>query len=94
MSQAGQFPGRLVCLRSGKAFVPATAQECEPTKRVFALEMQEDRAMRPLIAGNEQVHTETKDFLGKDVVVMGRYHTDTRLLIASGIEPKETSAFP
>lgn len=91
VAQTGQFPGKLVCLRSDRGFVPASADDCDAAKRVYALQMADDDALRPLIAGNQEVFDQMQSLLGRDVVVTGRYHTNTGMVIASAVLPKETT---
>jgi len=91
VAQTGQFPGKLVCLRSDRAFVPANADDCDATRRVYALQMANDDALRPLVAGNQEVFDQMQSMLGRDVVVTGRYHTNTGMVIASAVLPQETT---
>ncbi|MEW6270275.1 MAG: hypothetical protein AB1689_13370, partial [Thermodesulfobacteriota bacterium] len=86
VAQTGEFPGKLVCLRSDRAYVPVAAEECSG-KRVFALAMERDNVTRPIIAGSDRVHSRLNELLGQEVRVTGRYDTNTGMLLASAIEP-------
>lgn len=88
VGQTGQFPGKLVCLRSKETFAPLSASECAAGERVYALEMKDDQAMRPIQAGAPEVEQQLRDLLGKDVLVQGRFHNSTGMLIAASVQEK------
>src|SRR4029079_694027 len=75
--QVGDFPGKLVCLRSKESFVPLSAEDCASGERVYALQMESQRAMRPIKAGDEHVEQQLHELLGKTVMVSGRYESST-----------------
>jgi hypothetical protein len=85
VAQTGKFPGKIVCLRADRAFVPVSADECDSSKRVFALAMERDNVTRPLVAGSKGVHSQLEDLIGRDVVITGRYDNSTGVLLASAI---------
>lgn len=91
VGQTGQFPGKIVCLRSKTEFAPLSASECAAGQRVYALEMKDESAMRPIQAGGADVENQLAGFLGKEVVVQGRFHNSTGMLIAASIEEKKPS---
>ena len=89
VGQTGQFPGRIVCLRSKESFAPLSASECAAGERVYALEMKDEQAMRPIQAGAPEVESQLRDLLGKEVLVQGRFHNSTGMLIAASIQEKQ-----
>lgn len=89
VGQAGQFPGKIVCLRSKESFAPLSASECAAGERVYALEMKDEQAMRPIQAGAPEVENQLRDLLGKEVLVQGRFHNSTGMLIAASIQEKQ-----
>ncbi len=91
VGQTGQFPGKLVCLRSKTEFAPLSASECAAGQRVYALEMKDEDAMRPIQAGAPEVENQLASLLGKEVLVQGRFHNSTGMLIAASIEEKQPS---
>jgi hypothetical protein len=91
VGETGQFPGKLVCLRSKESFAPLSASECAAGERLYALEMKEGNAMRPIQAGAPGVESQLAGLLGKEVLVQGRFHNSTGMLIAASIEEKQPS---
>lgn len=91
VGETGDFPGRLVCLRSKESFTPLTASECASGDRVYALEMKGEKAMRPIQAGSKEVEAQLRDMLGRNVRVQGRFHNETNTVIASSVRPDEHS---
>lgn len=89
VGQTGEFPGKLICVRSKEALVPLTAEECGAKDRVYAIEMADDKAVRPVKAGNEEVERQMSDLLGKTVMVSGKFHSATGMVIASAVREKD-----
>lgn len=81
----GRFPGELVCLPSEKAFVSSAAEDCKEPGRVFALKVRPDSATRPLVAASERTEQQMHQLVGRRVIVDGRYHSSTGVLIASTV---------
>lgn len=87
VGQVGEFPGRVVCLRSKTSFTPLSASECASGDSVYALEMKGDKAMRPIQAASREVETQLRDMLGRDVRIQGRFHNETNTVIAASVRP-------
>lgn len=85
VGETGEFPGRLVCLRSKDSFAPLSASECAAGARVYALEMKGESTMRPIQAGSPQVEAQLQDLLGKSVRVSGKFHNETNTVLASSV---------
>lgn len=91
VAQTGDFPGRLVCLRSKESFAPLSASECASGDRVYALEMKGEKALRPIQAASPEVEAQLRDLLGRNVRVQGRFHNETNTVFAGSVRPDEKS---
>lgn len=91
VAQTGDFPGRLVCLRTKDSFTPLSASECASGDRVYALEMKGEKTMRPIQAGSKQVEAQLHDMVGRNVRIQGRFHNETNTVIAGSVRPDEQS---
>lgn len=85
VGQMGDFPGRLVCLRSRESFTPLSASECASGDRVYALEMKGEKALRPLQAASSEVESQLRAMLGREVRVMGQFHNETNTVLVSSV---------
>lgn len=92
VGQMGEFPGRLVCLRSKESFAPLSASECASGDRVYALEMKGEKALRPIQAASPEVETQLRDMLGRDVRIQGRFHNETNTVIAASVRPADDAS--
>jgi hypothetical protein len=92
--QVGQFPGKLVCVQADKAIIDAAGEEGEASHDVFALSMDRGSMEHPIIPGTSQVRHELRSdqFLGRRVVVQGKYYRDTGMILASRILPASKMA--
>ena len=62
VAQMGDFPGRIVCLRSKESFTPLSASECASGDSVYALEMKGEKTMRPIQAASPEVKAQLHAF--------------------------------
>ncbi|MEW6269976.1 MAG: hypothetical protein AB1689_11845 [Thermodesulfobacteriota bacterium] len=85
----GSFDGKIVCLRSDRAFATAPSEECGDSNRIFALDLEDVDLTQPLLAGSKQVERQLKDMLGRDVTVQGRYYESTGMILAGNIMPRD-----
>jgi hypothetical protein len=67
VGQTGEFPGRLVCLRSKESFVPLSAADCPAGDSIYALEMKGEKAIHPIKASAQGVEAQLHDLIGKPV---------------------------
>jgi hypothetical protein len=91
VGQTGDFPGRLVCLRSKESFTPLSASECASGDRVYALEMKGEKSMRPIQAASPEVEAQLHDMIGRNVRIQGRFHNETNTVIAGSVRADEQS---
>lgn len=91
VGQTGEFPGRIVCLRSRTSFTPLSASECASGDRVYALEMTGEKSLRPIQTASPEVETQLRDMLGRDVRIQGRFHNETNTVIAASVRPADAS---
>jgi hypothetical protein len=90
VAQTGDFPGRLICLRSKESFVPLSAEDCGAAgSRIYALELKGEKSVYPIKAGGDPVEQQIHQLLGKPVVVTGRYESSTGILLASSIKERK-----
>lgn len=91
VGETGDFPGRIVCLRSKESFTPLSASECDSGDRVYALEMKGEKSLRPIQAGSREVEAQLREFLGRDVRIQGKFHNETNTVIAASVRPADTA---
>ena len=91
VAQMGDFPGRIVCLRSKESFTPLSASECASGDSVYVLEMKGEKTMRPIQAASPEVKAQLHDMLGRNVRIQGRFHNETNTVIAGSVRPDEES---
>jgi hypothetical protein len=89
VGETGDFPGRIVCLRSKQSFTPLSASECDSGERVYALEMKGEQSLRPIQAGSRAVEGQLREFLGRDVRIQGKFHNETNTVIAASVRPAD-----
>lgn len=86
----GAFPGKLVCLPTRHGFAPKSAEYCGEGK-VYQLSMSDDLAV-PVKAGNDRVRDMMQHLREQQVVVRGRFSTQTGIITSSGVEAAGTAA--
>jgi hypothetical protein len=91
VAQMGDFPGRIVCLRSKESFTPLSASECASGDSVYALEMKGEKTMRPIQAASPEVKAQLHDMLGRNVRIQGRFHNETNTVIAGLVRADDES---
>ena len=91
VAQMGDFPGRIVCLRSKESFTPLSASECASGDSVYALEMKGEKTMRPIQAASPEVKAQLHDMLGRNVRIQGRFHNGTNTVIAGSVRADDES---
>jgi hypothetical protein len=94
VGDAGQFPGKLVCLRSKEAFTPLSASECASGERVYALEVDGSDERHPIQAGSPEIEDQLRGLLGKEVVVQGKYQNATGMLTAASVRARSDGNDP
>jgi hypothetical protein len=90
VSRIGSFPGKLVCVPTGKT-VPENATACEPGK-VWALAMDAPSLVLPLIAASDAFDQRFAPLANQDVVVRGKHYQDEGFIGVSSIESARTAA--
>ncbi len=89
-AETGQFPGKLVCLRCDLS-PSADATQCSKKGHRHALSMQEGGMVHPLVAGTKEVQDaiNASSHHGKNVVVHGKYYSETGLIFVSKIDVQD-----
>ncbi len=85
----GEFPGKLVCLRTDKSFASANAEECT-TSRIYALAIESPPATIPLLAANEKAQQQMANLVNRAVVVRGKHYSSIGIIAVGDIETAET----
>jgi hypothetical protein len=84
----GEFPGRLLCLHTGRQFIPAPVDQCAKKDHVYVLSMQDGSMVHPLLAGDPQTLEKLPRLVGKKVVVDGKYYESVGMVVAGNIRPR------
>ncbi len=92
MGSTGEFPGRLLCFRTGRGFVPAPADRCAKKDHVYVLSMQHGSMVHPLLAGDPQTLKKLPTLIGKKVVVEGKYYESIGMVVAGSMRPRGQAA--
>jgi hypothetical protein len=85
VGSTGEFPGTLLCLHTGRQFIPAPVDECAKKDHVYVLSMQDGSMVHPLLAGDPQTLEKLPKLVGKKVVVDGKYYESIGMLVAGNI---------
>lgn len=90
VTQTGNFPGKLVCLRCDLAPGPGAGKQCAESGHRQALAAQEGGAIYPLIAGSDAVLAQiNSDALhGKEVIVQGILYPSTGIIFVNRVDAK------
>ena len=85
VGSTGEFPGTLLCLHTGREFIPAPVDDCAKKDHVYVLSMQDGSMVHPLLAGDPQTLEKLPQLVGKKVVVDGKYYESIGMLVAGNI---------
>jgi hypothetical protein len=88
VGSTGKFPGTLVCLHTGRQFIPAPADQCVKKDHVYVLSMQDGSMVHPLLAGDPQTLEKLPQLVGKKVVVDGKYYESVGVVVAGNIRSR------
>jgi hypothetical protein len=85
VGSTGKFPGTLLCLHTGREFIPAPVDQCAKKDHVYVLSMDDGLMVHPLLAGDRQTLKELPRLVGKKVVGGGRYYESIGMIVAGNI---------
>ena len=88
VGSTGEFPGTLLCLHTGREFIPAPVDQCAKKDHVYVLSMQDGSMVHPLLAGDRQTLKELPQLVGKKVVVDGKYYESIGMIVAGNIRTR------
>lgn len=87
LSSVGQFPGKLIRLPCNSNETPDATARCEPPRHDYALMMEGNEMVHPLLPGTEEVRQElaSVELEGTAVTVHGKYYPSTGAILVSRI---------
>jgi len=89
LGRTGQFLGRMVQVPCGPTQPPGVKQQCATSDHYFALQMDGESGLHPLLAGDAKIRDELSNpaFSGQSVRVSGVQYPSTGAIRVSNIEP-------
>jgi hypothetical protein len=88
VGSTGKFPGTLLCLRTGRQFIPVRIDRCAKKDHLYALSTQDGSMIHPLLAADPQTLEKLPKLVGKKVVVDGKYYESVGVLVAGNIRAR------
>jgi hypothetical protein len=88
MGSIGEFPGTVLCLHTGREFLPTPVDQCAQKDHVYALSMQDGSMVHPLLAGDPQALKKLPQLVGKKVVADGKYYESIGMILAGNIRSR------
>ncbi len=93
-TSTGEFPGRLLCLRSVLDSVPSPVEQCAKKDHVYVLSMERGAMVHPLLPGDPRTLKRLPTLVGKRVVVEGKYYESIGMILASHVRGTEARSDP
>ena len=84
-AKAGNFKGKLICLRTGREYAPETASKCSGSDHIYALSMADGTIVRPVLAATKTAERDLRHLLEKSVQLNGKYYPNTGVIVAGAV---------